>query len=440
MLYRLLKFIIGAGIQLYYKEIRVNNRAGLSNGKKPLIIIANHPNTLMDAWVIAMLCKQPIYIMAKATLFDSKFKLKLLRSLNVIPINRKWEGVTKGVSNKDSLSECYKILSEGKTLVIFPEGTSYKERKLRDLKTGTARIALETESRYGENLDLKVVAAGINYSQPEKFRSDILVDVDEPKGVKEQLEVYKTDKEKAVHRLTNQFRERLEKVLITTETKEEGDFLDDIYKVLTTKYLPANDKGVQKEVNELKDIKNKLDEFKLVQPWRIDEIQKSIQSMDWKLEKMKIRTDFLDRKFRSSLFFRQTLISLLFIVVALPIAIFGLIHNYLQYIFTDWLVPKISKDIEYYAPLAIIVGIVIYPIFYAGIVIAAHYLLDFSWWEIIAYLFVMPLTGMFTYWFFKFLKNIRYKWRYMFLMVDRKDTLHELQKEKKRIKALLFED
>lgn len=442
MLYRILKYVIGTGIQLYYKEIRVNNRAGLSNNKKPLIVIANHPNTLMDAWVIAMICKQPIYILAKATLFDSKFKLKLLRSLNVIPINRKWEGITKGVDNKDSLSECYEILSKGKTLVIFPEGTSYKERKLRDFKTGTARIALETEKLYGGELDLKVVAAGINYSQPEKFRSDILVDVEEPKGVKDLLELYEKDSEKAVHYLTDQFRDRLEKVLVTTETKEEGDLLDDIYKVLNTKYLPARDKdkGVQGEVNELKDIKNKLEEFKLIQPWRIDEIRKSIKSINWKLEKMKIKADFLDRKFRSSLFFRQTLISLLFILVALPLAILGLVHNYLQYFFTDWLVPKISKDIEYYAPLAILVGIVVFPITYTGFVLVAQYAFSLSWLGIIGYLFMMPLTGMFTYWFFKYLKDIRYKWRYMFLMVDRKDTLYELQKEKKRIKELLFEE
>jgi 1-acyl-sn-glycerol-3-phosphate acyltransferase len=440
MLYRILKFIIGVGIRLYYKEIRVNNRDNLSNGKKPMIIIANHPNTLMDAWVVGMVCNQPIYYMAKATLFDSKFKLKLLRSLKMIPINRRGEGKVEGVDNNDSLSECYKVLSEGKTLVIFPEGTSYKEKVLRELKTGTARIALETEKLNGGKLDLQVVAVGINYSQPEKFRSNILIDIDQPRGVMDHYELYLTEKKKAVNNLTNQFRERLEKVLVTTETKDEEELLDDIYKVLNTKYIHSDDKGVQRQVNELKDIKNKLDELKLVQPWRIDEIKQSIKSMDWKLEKMRIRADFLDRKFRSRLFLRQMLTSVIFILVAMPLAIFGLIHNYLQYLFTDWLVPKLSKDIEYYAPLAILVGIVLYPLTYTGLGFLAHYLFAFSWLGMIAYVLLMPLTGMFTYWFFKYLKHISYKWRYMFLMVDSKDTLQDLQEEKKRLKVLLFED
>src|SRR5690554_3885571 len=440
MLYRILKFIIGVGIRLYYSEIRVNNKHYLTAGKHPMIIIANHPNTLMDAWVIGMVCNQPIYYMAKATLFDSRFKLKLLTSLNMIPINRKGEGIIKGVDNMDSLSACYKVLSEGKTLVIFPEGTSYKERVLRELKTGTARIALESERLNNGKLDLQVVAVGINYSQPERFRSNIYIDIDEPQTVMDHYGLYLADKKAAVHSLTDQFRSRLEKVLVTTETKEEEELLDDIYKVLNTKYVPSQDKGVQRQVNELKDIKNKLDELKLIQPWRVEEIRQKIKAINWKLEKMNIRADFLDRKFRSTLFFRQFLTSLIFILIALPLAVFGVLRNIFQYLFTDWLVPKLSSDIEYYAPLAIMVGILLYPLSYAGFLIAGHHLFDLSWLGMTIYLMLMPLTGVFAYWFFKYLKHISYKWRYMLLMVSRKDTLQELQSEKKRLKELLFDD
>lgn len=440
MLYHILKFIIGVGIRLYYNEIRVNNKQYLASGKKPMIIIANHPNTLMDAWVIGMVCKQPIYYMAKATLFDSKFKLKLLTSLNMIPINRKGEGIIKGVDNVDSLSECYKVLSEGKTLVIFPEGSSYKERVLRELKTGTARIALETERLNGGKLDLQVVAVGINYSQPERFRSNIYIDVDQPRTVMDHYDEYLVNSKTAAYKLTDQFRSRLEKVLVTTESKEEEELLEDIYKVLNTKYIPSPDKGVQRQVNELKDIKNQLDEKKLIQPWRVEEIRQKMKAINWKLEKMNIRADFLDRKFRSTLFLRQFLTSLVFILVALPLAVFGIIHNIVQYLFTDWLVPRLSKDIEYFAPLAILVGIVLYPLSYTGFLLFAHYILGLEWLGMLIYLFLMPFTGVFTYWFFKYLKHISYKWRYMLLMVDRKDTLHELQLEKKRLRELLFED
>src|SRR5690554_135996 len=440
MLYRILKFIIGVGIRLYYNEIRVNNKQFLAAGNKPMIIIANHPNTLMDAWVIGMVCNQPIYYMAKATLFDSKFKLKLLTSLNMIFINRKGEGIIKGVNKEDSLSECYKVLSEGKTLVIFREGTSYKERVLRELKTGTARIALETERLNNGKLDLQVVAVGINYSQPERFRSNIFIDINQPRSVMDHYYHYLTDRKGAIHSLTDQFRSRLEKVLVTTETKEEEEFLEEIYKVLNTKYVPSQDKGVQRQVNELKDIKNQLDEMKLIQPWRLDEVKQKMKAINWKLEKMHVRADFLDRKFRSTLFLRQIVTSLAFILFALPLAVFGIIHNIFQYLFTDCLVPKLSKDIEYFAPLAILVGFILYPLSYTGFLLIAHYAFGLGWFGMLIYLALMPLTGVFTYWFFKYLKHISYKWRYMLLMVDRKDTLQELQLEKKRLKELIFDN
>lgn len=439
MLAQFLKFIIRIGIRLYYAEVRVNNKHHLNPENQPLIIIANHPNTLIDVWVIGMLCKQPIYFMAKATFFDSKLKKKLLSALNMIPINRKSEAKTKGVSNQDSLNACYQILGEGKTLVVFPEGTSYKERVLRELKTGTARIALETEKLHEGKLNLQVVAVGINYSQSEKFRSNILIDIDKPQDIKEYYELYLKDKKEAVVQLTNDFRQRLEGVLVTTETKEEEQLIEDVYNILNTKYIPSDDKGVQREVKELKEIKKHLDEQRLLQPWKIEEIRKKVRSIHWKLNKMKIRADFLDRKFRSLLFFRQLLTSLLFVVFALPFAFFGLVHNYGQYVFTDWLVPKISKDIEYYAPLAILIGFVIYPLTYFAFLCLAYYYFDFHWLGLLIYFVSMPLTGIFAYWFFKYLKHISYKWRYMWLMIDQKEIIKEIQAERQALKVLIFE-
>ncbi len=440
MLYRLLKFFIGVGIRLYYNEVKVKNKQRLAQGEGPVIIVANHPNTLMDAWVIGMICKQPIHYMAKATLFDSKLKLRLLRSLNLIPINRQGEGITKGVDNMDSLTECYEVLAAGKTLVIFPEGTSYKERVLRKLKTGTARIALETEQRNGGELGVKIVAVGLNYSQQEKFRSNILIDVDEPHDVRQYLEEYKKDKHEASMRLTREIRKRLERVLVTAESQDEELLIEKIYKVLNTRYQEKKIRGVSKEVADMKEITRRLDEIKILQPWRLEEIKNKLKSIDWKLEKMHIRTDFLDRKFRSVPFLKQVLISMLFVLIAMPVALFGVLHNIFQYLFADWLVPKISKDIEYYAPLAILVGTILYPVTYTLWGLLAYLLFDLRSFGMVIYILLLPTTGLFAYWFIRYLKNISYSWQYMLLLVDRKSTLHALREEKKHLHALLYDD
>jgi 1-acyl-sn-glycerol-3-phosphate acyltransferase len=179
MLYRILKILVSIGLKSYYKEIKILNKKVLST-KGPLIFISNHPNTLMDAMMIGFITKKPVYFMAKGTLFNSKLKLWLLQNLNMIPINRQGETAVKGVKNQDSFEACYQLLESGKTLVIFPEGTSFLERQLRALKTGTARIALEAENRNNGKLGLKVVPLGLNYHKAEKFRSSVLVNVGEP--------------------------------------------------------------------------------------------------------------------------------------------------------------------------------------------------------------------------------------------------------------------
>ena len=440
MLYRFLKFLIGIGIRLYYKEIRVNNKV-LLQSKEPLIIIANHPNTLMDAWVIGMICKQPIYYMAKATLFDSKWKLKLFRGLNMIPINRKGEGVTEGVNNDYSLEECYRILEEKKTLLIFPEGTSYKERVLRKLKSGTARIALEAEARNNGKLNLKVVAVGLNYSQPEKFRSRILINIDQPIAIAPYLKKFEENQFETAQKLTQRFRERLEKVLLTTETKEDEETLALIYNFINSKYLSKKERGVTAEVITMKEIKQRLDELKIVRPWLQHEIELKIRSMNWKLEKMKIRSELLDRKFRYRLFLRQLLTSVFFIVIAFPFFIFGLLHHIGQFKLTDIIIPKLSKDIEYYAPFAVFIGVFLYPISYLLFTwVIGFHLLNLPWYGLLLYFTLLPLSGLFTYWFMRYLTHISFKWQYLFLMVDRKNALKELKQEKTTLRKMIFED
>lgn len=438
MLYRILKFVIGIGIRLYYKEVKISGKQNLPKDG-PTIFIANHPNTLMDAWVIGMVSKQPVHFMAKATLFNSKFKLKLLKSLNAVPINRAGEGKTKGTDNTSSFEECYKILEEGKTLVIFPEGTSFQERVLRQLKSGTARIALEAENRNDGKLGLQVVAIGLNYSQPEKFRSRILVDIDPPASVTDYLDEFKEDNLSAAKKLTEKFRLRLERVLVTTANKEEDELIEDLHTILNSKYVKSDAKGVSHEVKHIKDIRDKIDEIKLIQPWLLNEIRAQMSSIQWRLDKLNIRADFLDRRFRSGMFFRQVIFSFIFIVIALPVFIYGAIHNAFQFLFTDWLVPKLSKDVEYYAPLAICVGLLVYPLVYAAFLLFGYHYFSLNWIGMTIYLLSMPISGLFAYWFKRYLQHISYKWRYMLLMIDNKEGLQTLQEEKLKLRKIIFD-
>jgi 1-acyl-sn-glycerol-3-phosphate acyltransferase len=437
MLYRLLKIIVGIGIRFYYKEVKVLNRTSLSQDG-PLIIISNHPNTLMDAMMIGFACKQPIYYMAKGTLFNSKLKLWLLQSLNMIPINRQGEGATKGVSNQDSFEACYRILEQNKTLVIFPEGTSFLERQLRELKSGTARIALEVEKRNNGKLNLQVVPLGLNYLKGEKFRSSVLINVGEKLSVIDFLEDYKVDAGKTAKKLTEKFRLNLETVLVNSTSKEQEFLVDDLVEILSSRYLRANDKGVEADVSFLKDIRNKVEGLQLTDPKKIAEIQLLVQNIQWRLRKLDIRADFLDRRFRSLMFFRQMVFSVSFLILGLPAFIFGIWHNLIQFKLTDYLVPKITKDIEYFAPIAVLLGLIFYPVFYISFFLLITNLFQLPFYWKIIYFVSMPLSGMFAYSFNKYLDHISYKWKYILMMFNDKKAIEELKEKRNELRGMIF--
>lgn len=437
MLYRFIKILISIGMRLYYSEIKVKNRDFLEHDG-PMIIIANHPNTMVDAWLIGNICKQPIYFMAKGTFFNNKLKMWFLRSLNLVPINRATEEKTKGVSNDQSFEECYKILEQGKTLVIYPEGNSFMERQLRQLKSGTARIALEAERRNAGKLNLKVVPMGLVYLEAEKFKSSILVNVGEGKSVTRHLAEFETNQSSASKKLTEEFRTQLERVLVTTQSKEQEILIESLTDAIQSRYR-GEKSGVEAQVELLKNVRDRIELFSLMEPWKIEEIQAMMNNIRWRVEKLRIKTDFLDRKFRSVMFARQIAFSVVGLIIGFPLFIFGFIHNILPYKLTDKLMPVLVKNIEYYAPVAILIGLVLYPLNYVGFIFLTKYWIDFSWWQNLIYFALMPISGMFAHAFARYLKHISYKWNYLFLVMNERDALVELKNQRQKLFDLLFD-
>lgn len=114
--------------------LRIKNRTNLPS-QGPAIIIANH-NSHMD--VFALLSLFPLklqFIVHPVAAADYFLNNKWMawfscHILNIIPIQR------KGKHQTNPLVLCEKALSEGKILILFPEGTRGEPGKLAPLKSG----------------------------------------------------------------------------------------------------------------------------------------------------------------------------------------------------------------------------------------------------------------------------------------------------------------
>ena len=400
----------------------------------PLIIIANHPNTMMDAWIIAQSISQPIYFMAKGTFFNTPLKRRILNSLGMIPINRPIDNKTAGVDNNASFEACYKVLEEGKTLVVFPEGNSMMERQLRELKSGTARIALEAEHRNAGKLNLKVIPIGIFYSQGEKFRSSVMLTVEQGLYVDDLLDEYAQNQSAASKKLTFRFRQHLERVLVTTDSLEQEKLIDDVYDIVKDDKSKAN---VESRVEYLKQISNRIEEIQLLKPYLIEEIQSLVNQIQWQTEKLKIRKDFLNKRFKLSSYTLQLLFSIFYAVLGFPIFVFGFVHSILPFKGTDLLMPKLIKNVEYYAPIAVLLGLVLYPINYGLLLWAAGVIFNLGLLAKTLYFCAMPITGMFAYYYIRFFSKTAYRWKYLFVRMNEGQALNELTVLRTRLNDLL---
>ena len=437
MIYKLLKLIIGLGIRLYYREIRVKNKERLNQiGGK--IIIANHPNTMMDGWIISYITKEPIYFMAKGTFFNSPFKKWLLKSLGLIPINRASESATRGVNNVDSFEACYRLLEEGKTVVIFPEGTSYKEMQLRELKSGTARIGLEIEKRGNIKTPLQVISIGLVYTEAEAFRSSVLVSIGEPISPAPYLELFKENSIKAARQLTEVFREKLSSLLVNAKSNNYDSLVDNVIALFGKSKMRFNGKNMERDVDFIRDINTRINFISDNKPEQLEFIQTEINAIKLELDRLHILPAFLDRNYRSVMFIRQILQSIFVLVIGLPFFLFGIVHNGLPYKLVDFIIPKLIKDIEYFAPIAVLMGLVLYPLNYFGFVTLADYFFHLTFWGKFIYFFSMPVLGFVAYRYFLYTNYISVKTDFVIEMKTQKDKIAILRKRKAELFELLF--
>ena len=158
---QLLKLFIQAGLWLFCQEIHLKNKQ-LFKTKGPLLIIANHPNSFLDALIIGSYYKRRVYFLARGDAFKKPLHRFILESLNMIPVYRLREGKEFLHLNDYAFNKSIDLLSKGFAVLVFIEGVCINSHELQPFKKGTARI-LEGVQKL--NVDLKIHIAGIAFNQ-----------------------------------------------------------------------------------------------------------------------------------------------------------------------------------------------------------------------------------------------------------------------------------
>ena len=175
MLYSLLKILSRLALPIWCRRLTIN-KPELLKEKGPLLIASNHPDSFLDSVLLDTIFKQPVWSLARGDVFKKPFYIKLLTALKILPVYRTSEGVENLSENYKTFEECIAIFKKKGIITIYSEGKCINEWHLRPLKKGTARLAVKA---WDENIPLKILPVGINYSSFSRFGKNIFLNFGE---------------------------------------------------------------------------------------------------------------------------------------------------------------------------------------------------------------------------------------------------------------------
>ncbi|WP_426058543.1 lysophospholipid acyltransferase family protein [Hymenobacter sp. B1770] len=401
LFYTLIKPVMQVALRVFFRCIEVRHRDWLAL-PGPLLFAGNHPNTLMDPLLVGIHSRQPVAFLAKSTFFNNPITRAILESGNSIPIYRRQDAEGRdntpqqlGAQNEASFGRCYDYLGQGGTIMIFPEGTSVSERRLRPLKTGAARIALGAEARHQFRLGLRVVPIAINYFDPTRFRSDVLLNVAPPIVVADYADLYALDPEAAADQLTETIREALERRLVITRDAAEDDFVQQIERTFGDHLNPNDDPDTLYDNFQLSQtLLQALAWFEQYAPARLVAMRQQLQAYRATLSQHHLTDEALEGQRRGAI------AGLLNLVLGFPVWAYGLLNNYLPYTLPARVARRATKEVEFVAPIMLVVGMITFPLAYALQAAAVHHWLTHDWRLTALYVLSLPLTGFYalSYW------------------------------------------
>ncbi len=215
LLYTTLKTLFRPALRVFYRyPNRPAAKALPETG--PLIVVANHPNTLLDPLLVGMLWQRELRFLTSSAFFQGGVGWAL-RATGCIPVHRPEDRradaalteVQRMVRNDAAFRAAYQRLAAGEAVLIFPEGTSEAARGLRPLKSGAARIALGAEARYGWTLGVRLLPVGLNYEDATRFPSAVARHAGPPIQVADYRARYEANPSAAARALAADIRQAL---------------------------------------------------------------------------------------------------------------------------------------------------------------------------------------------------------------------------------------
>ncbi len=392
-----------------------------------MLLMANHPNSLLDPALVAAAANRPVRFLAKSILFTDPRVGWLVRGSGAIPVYRRSDDPAAAAHNADMFEAVFEALTHGAAVGIFPEGISHSQPALAQLRTGSARIALGAYLRHGAIFPL--IPVGLVLRQKGVFRSEALVIRGQPISWQDLVGRDVEDQE-AVRDLTHRLDSALRAVTVNLERWEDSPLIDCAAAVWSAEMANAGDridqlKRSQTSAGVLADLRRQGDRH-----WV--ELARDVNVHRRRLHRLGLTPADLDARIDLATGARWSLRRLhLLGPPAVVLAFLGALLFWVPFHLTDWIISLVRPEEDQRSTYKVLIGALTYFVWILSLAALSWW----SWggWAALAVVVILPLWGLAGQW-------VRERWRgawsdarRFFVLRSRQDLRRQLKEEQRSL-------
>ncbi len=218
--------IVRHALRIYFSDVQIQGLENLGS-PGPRILTCNHPASFMEACLLACFLPRSVYFLTRGDVMKSRRLLWFFRNTHQIPIYRFRDGYSDMRKNVESFRQCYEVLENGATLVIFVEGSTSMVKQLRVPQMGFGRIAFGALSR--KCIDaLPITAIGVNFQSATIGGGYAVIKIGETLESSEYLKDYQQQPRETLKLCTQRIHEMMRPCVIHLEDSSREPVLNDI--------------------------------------------------------------------------------------------------------------------------------------------------------------------------------------------------------------------
>lgn len=353
-------------VKVFYRSCEVDGLELLPSSG-PVLLCANHANALADAVIIQAIITRTVHPLARSGLFKNPFLRPILTLQQAVPIYRRSDANSDTARNVDSFARCYRMFEQGGLILIFPEGQSHSDPKLRTIKTGAARMTLATKETNGKAP--LIIPMGLSFTHKGKFRSGVFVKFGHPIDTSK---YHDSQNEDEVRQLTQDIQNALDEVTLNVDKWEDLDLLKRIERFFSMRHGKYRKRNLKQRFRALKELINAQQKLRLQAPTLVENLSRKMSQYERLCKRWGIRDYHTIVRYQPMLVTRFILRSLAIIFILLPLAAWGIVNSIIPFMLTRYLARLGSKGTDQYDTAKMVLGLLFYSLFWGGQIILIY--------------------------------------------------------------------